>query len=147
GRRSCRYMTGRASMPASFTIFTERGSSPCATPSTRVCCLKAITLLGEQIAGGIGPDIIGLRVQPSNGPPASGIPKGATAASVLPPRVRVTARNEPEKYVKKQRTVVIRHVSGDRIVALLEIIPWGNKRDVRVCAAGSDFPRGLARRS
>ena len=31
------------------------------------------------------------------------------------------------EYVLKRRTLVIRHVSGDRIVALLELVSPGNK--------------------
>ncbi len=39
----------------------------------------------------------------------------------------VTAEAEMDEYVLKRRTLVIRHASGDRIVALLEIASPGNK--------------------
>ncbi|MGH7120532.1 MAG: DUF4058 family protein [Acetobacteraceae bacterium] len=41
--------------------------------------------------------------------------------------MRMTAEAEMNDYVLKRRTLVIRHVSGDRIVALLEIVSPGNK--------------------
>jgi hypothetical protein len=41
--------------------------------------------------------------------------------------VRFTARTDIENYINKQRTIVIRHRSGDRVVALLEILSFGNK--------------------
>jgi hypothetical protein len=82
----------------------------------------------EQIAGPLGPDV--LTLQESNGSPhepsapSSG---GGTAVVTAPPRLRLYAEAEMNDYVLKRRTVVIRHVSGDRIVALLEIVSPGNK--------------------
>ncbi len=43
------------------------------------------------------------------------------------PRVRFTAETVMDDYVLKRRTLVIRHVSDDRIVALVEIVSPGNK--------------------
>ncbi|HTU17918.1 MAG TPA: DUF4058 family protein [Gemmataceae bacterium] len=84
----------------------------------------------EQIAGPLGPDVLTLQVPdtPVNG--AAGQPSlsaGGVAVSVAPPRMRMTAEAEMNDYVLKRRTLVIRHVSGDRIVALLEIVSPGNK--------------------
>jgi hypothetical protein len=83
----------------------------------------------EQIAGPLGPDVLTLQVPdaPVNGaaPPLSG--GGGVAVSVAPPRMRMTAEAEMDDYVLKRRTLVIRHASGDRIVALLEIVSPGNK--------------------
>jgi hypothetical protein len=50
-----------------------------------------------------------------------------TPVSVAPPRMRMTAEAEMDDYVLKHRTLVIRHTSGDRIVALLGIVSPGNK--------------------
>jgi Protein of unknown function (DUF4058) len=84
--------------------------------------------LGEQIAGEIGPDVLTLHAEPRNGAPSpSGVPQGATALAVIPPKVRFTARTEMENYTSKQRTIVIRHRSGDQVIALLEILSLGNK--------------------
>lgn len=46
---------------------------------------------------------------------------------LIPPQVRFVASEEAEAYARKRRTVVVRHNSGDRIVALLEIVSPGNK--------------------
>jgi hypothetical protein len=81
----------------------------------------------EQIAGPLGPDVLTLQMpdDPSNG--ATG-PRGTgVALGTAPPRVLVTAEAEMDDYVLKRRTLVIRHASGDRIVALLEVVSPGNK--------------------
>ena len=44
-----------------------------------------------------------------------------------PPKARFTAKAEMQEYVLMQRTLVIRHSDGDRIVALIEILSPGNK--------------------
>lgn len=51
----------------------------------------------------------------------------AVAAAERPPQVSVTITAEAERVALKQRTLVIRHATGDRIVALLEIVSPGNK--------------------
>jgi hypothetical protein len=83
--------------------------------------------LGEQIAGGLGPDVLTLRAPPAegNGTPAD-VP-GTTAVAVASPKVRITLRAEAQQYTRRQRTLVIRHVSNHRIVALIEIVSPGNK--------------------
>ena len=52
---------------------------------------------------------------------------GATAVATAPPRVRVCEIIEAESYARRQRSIVVRHVSDDRIVALIEILSPGNK--------------------
>ena len=49
------------------------------------------------------------------------------AVATVPPRARLVDEVEMSEYVLKRRTLVIRHVSGDRIVALLELVSPGNK--------------------
>jgi hypothetical protein len=86
----------------------------------------------EQIAGPLGPDVLTLQEPdfPPNGTlaahKASSESSGIAVASV-PPRMRLTAQAEMNDYVLKRRTLVIRHSSGDRIIALLEIVSPGNK--------------------
>jgi hypothetical protein len=58
-------------------------------------------------------------VEPSTG--------GAIAVAERPPKVRLTVTCEAELTAQRQRTLVIRHSSGDRIIALLEIVSPGNK--------------------
>src|SRR5262249_42275116 len=84
----------------------------------------------EQIVGPLGPDVLTLQ---TNGYPAiettssgpAGV--GGLALATVPPRPRLTAAAAMDDYVLKRRTVVIRHSSGDRIIALLEIVSPGNK--------------------
>jgi hypothetical protein len=82
----------------------------------------------EQIVGPLGPDV--LTLQTNDYPPAANgaAPQPAsTGVAVAPPHARVIATAEMDDYVLKRRTVVIRHSSNDRIVALIEIISPGNK--------------------
>jgi hypothetical protein len=86
----------------------------------------------EQIAGPYGPDVLTLQSDdtppaPANGSPGAPGTSAGVAVSVLPPRVRLTAEAEMNDYVLKRRTLVVRHASGDRIVALIEIVSPGNK--------------------
>jgi hypothetical protein len=84
----------------------------------------------EQIAGPYGPDVLTLQsdeLPTANGHPASSSGRGGIAVATAPPRARVTAAAEMDEYAQKRRTLVIRHSSGDRIVALLEIVSPGNK--------------------
>ena len=49
--------------------------------------------------------------------------------SVAPPQVRYRAVSEPEIYATKARTIVVRHSSDDRVVAMIEIVSPGNKQN------------------
>lgn len=85
----------------------------------------------EQIAGPFGPDVLALQMPdaPVNGVLDSSATanEGGVAVSIAPPRMRLTAEAEMDDYVLKRRTLIIRHTSGDRIVALLELVSPGNK--------------------
>lgn len=84
--------------------------------------------MSEQVAGETGPDILTLHATGPASAPASASPRGATAVAEAPPRVSFTASlSEEEIYTRKRRSLVIRHVSGDRVVAYLEILSPGNK--------------------
>ena len=85
----------------------------------------------EQIAGPLGPDVLALQAdtdpQTNGTPPGSAaVGTGGVATATLPPP-RHYAEAEMDDYVLKRRTVVVRHASGDRIVALVEIVSPGNK--------------------
>ena len=43
-------------------------------------------------------------------------------ALLVPPKPRIIAEAELEFYRRKQNTVTVRHVSGDRIVAVVKIV-------------------------
>jgi Protein of unknown function (DUF4058) len=87
----------------------------------------------EQIAGPLGPDVLTLRMPASpenNGAEPSSPTTGGTgglAVATAPPRPKMIAEAEMNDYVLKRRTIIIRHASSDRIIALLEIVSPGNK--------------------
>lgn len=86
--------------------------------------------MAEQIAGPFGPDVLTLQTVSDNGPNGSstaGSPSGAIALATAAPKVAYIAEAEMDEYVRKQRTLVIRHASDDRIIALVEIVSPGNK--------------------
>ncbi len=76
----------------------------------------------EQAAGGLGADVLTLQRPLPASPPRSG-----STATLAPPRTAFNFKLERAAYTRAQRLVVIRHQSGDRIVALIEIVSAGNK--------------------
>jgi hypothetical protein len=91
--------------------------------------------MAEQIAGPFGPDVLALEAAGADG---AGEPGGndanrpgpssaPIALATAAPKVRFTAETEMDEYALKQRTLVIRHSSDDRIIALVEIVSPGNK--------------------
>jgi hypothetical protein len=50
-----------------------------------------------------------------------------TGLLIEKPMLAVTAETDLEFYRRKQDSVVVRHVSGDRVVAMIEIVSPGNK--------------------
>jgi hypothetical protein len=83
--------------------------------------------LAEQMAGETGPDVLTLQVD-APWPDASDVPAGGTAVVVIPPKVSChVSLSEEEIYTRRRRTLTIRHASGDRVVAYLEILSPGNK--------------------
>ena len=82
--------------------------------------------LAEQIAGGLGPDVLTLQ-RPAVGPPPPGDPTGGVALAASPPRVWHRLRAEPDLYAAKAKAVVIRHKSHHQVIAIVEIVSPGNK--------------------
>lgn len=86
--------------------------------------------LPEQYAAGFGPDVLTLQEEPrGNGatvhpgsPPSAG---GGTAVAVR--KWQPVAETDLAFYRRKQKVIAVRHVSGDRIVAVVEILSPGNK--------------------
>jgi hypothetical protein len=87
----------------------------------------------DQDAGEIGPDVLTLQAgeraaaSDGNGEHGTGPPQGASTITVAPPRVRFTARLERQGRRQRQRRVVIRHGSDDRLIAILEVVSPANK--------------------
>src|SRR5882724_53578 len=66
--------------------------------------------LAEQIAGGLGPDVLTLQAPKANGngaPPGEVL--GTLSVAVAPPQVQVVLRAEVDDYVLRRRSLVIRH--------------------------------------
>lgn len=90
--------------------------------------------LAEQIAGGLHPDVLTLasnlpapKAGKGNGALTPGSAGGGLLLAAAPPRVRFTATAEPEQYARKRKAIAIRHINGDHVVAILEIVSPGNK--------------------
>jgi hypothetical protein len=97
---------------------------------------KSYYALGEQRSGDFGPDVVTLQVDAAPFA-ASGAALEAEDASggVLtlvesPPRTSLLAEAERDAsfYVARRRTLTVRRVTDDRLVAILEIVSPGNKR-------------------
>ena len=82
--------------------------------------------LSEQIAGGLGPDVLTLQ-RPSNGNPPPSDPTGGVAVATFPPQVQHRVRAEADEYAARANAVVIRHSSNHQVVAVVEIVSPGNK--------------------
>jgi hypothetical protein len=97
--------------------------------------------LEEQQGGGFEPDVLTLKASgaPEPGdeaaqPPVTrpsgngdGDDTGGGGIVVAEPPVRITAETGLEFYRRKQNVVAVRHVSGDRLVAIVEVVSKGNK--------------------
>ncbi len=88
--------------------------------------------LPEQIAAGFGPDVLALQGGDSDlggdaGDFAGGHSGGTATALQARPRTRTVVETEAAFYRRQKSTVVVRHSSGDRVVAMLEIVSPGNK--------------------
>jgi hypothetical protein len=84
--------------------------------------------LPEQQAAGFGPDVLTLQTQSDNGGPAAVTSSGGAATKMQTrPQTKFTAETDAEFYRRKKSSIVVRHVSGDHIAAMLEIVSPGNK--------------------
>ena len=87
---------------------------------------KGYFAAGEQITGQIEPDVVTLGSDlPEDLNPAD-LP-GAVAVAEHRPQTSQYAAAEAGVWERKQDRLAIRHVSGDRVVAVIEIISPGNK--------------------
>src|SRR4051794_41583547 len=73
---------------------------------------KGYYALGEQQAGGYGPDVLTLR-RPESGDPDRE-DAGGIGVAADPPRVELTTTSELKAHTDRRRTLVIRHRSGNR---------------------------------
>jgi len=82
--------------------------------------------LAEQSARSIGPDVLTLERRESQGA-EHGEHGHGKALAVAAPRVKWVFHGEAGFYLRKQRRLVIRHRSDDRLVAVIEIASQSNK--------------------
>ena len=84
--------------------------------------------LPEQNAAGFGPDVLTLQA-PQNDADSTAVPASGANTGVLlaPPKLKLTAETDMDFYRRKQTPIVVRHVSGDRVVAMIEVVSPGNK--------------------
>src|SRR5206468_3493270 len=51
----------------------------------------------------------------------------SSTATLTRPKARFTTQADAEFYRRKKNTIVVRHVSDDRVIAMLEVVSPGNK--------------------
>jgi hypothetical protein len=87
--------------------------------------------MAEQHAAGFGPDVLTLQGAGEEGggiaARSSSPPKEGGGLLLAPPKAHIAGETEMEFYRRKQTTVTVRHVSGDRIIAMIEVVSPGNK--------------------
>ena len=80
--------------------------------------------LPEQQAAGFGPDVLTLHDRHESAPDGN-----ASTLTRSKPKTTYYAHTPAEFYRRKKSSIVVRHVSGDHIVAMIEIISPGNKNN------------------
>ncbi len=94
------------------------------------CLPEGFYAMVEQSLRTMGPDVLTLQSEPPsprghlNG--VLGDEDGGTVATLAPPRVRLTEQAELTVGFRQKR-LAVRHVSNDRVVAIVEIVSPGNK--------------------
>lgn len=85
--------------------------------------------LAEQVAAGVGPDVLTLQARDlaTNGAGAGATGRGSGSTTLIEPKARFRVSCEEILQRKRKSKIVIRHVSDDRIIAILEILSPGNK--------------------
>jgi hypothetical protein len=86
--------------------------------------------LAEQQAAGFGPDVLTLQDLDSSSATDAG---GALLKTR--PKTSHYAESEAEFLRRRKSSIAVRHVSGDRIVAMVEIVSPGNKSNVNAFRA------------
>jgi hypothetical protein len=102
--------------------------------------------LGEQRSGDIGPDVLTLHTDTNRNAASDDAAlsrphaRGMLAVVEEPPKVSLAleASRDAAFYIARRRTLVIYHSTGDRIVALIEIVSPGNKHSQRTIEAFLD---------
>lgn len=94
--------------------------------------------MGEQKAGVVGPDVLTLQTRDAEETGGAEEPMpGTVAVAEAPPQAELVVEADTDSafYLNRQRSLVIRHVSDDHVVAILEIVSPGNKHNQRTTEA------------
>src|SRR5262245_48989238 len=90
--------------------------------------------LAEQHTSHFGPDVLTLQSRTSSNRDdqdqdlsGNGSRANDVGVTVSKPKARLVGETDLEFYRRKQNVVAVRHVSGDRLVAIVEIVSPGNK--------------------
>jgi len=103
-------------------IYAMRGALNCGVLP------KCYYALADQVMRTFGPDVVTLQGPTTNGhghPHATGSSGAAVAES--PPKAQVEARAVKRPVERGQRRLTIRHSSGHRVVAVIELVSAANK--------------------
>jgi hypothetical protein len=91
-------------------------------------------VMTEQKALGYGPDILtlGRPQSPSSNDSGNGTGNangadGGISVITAPPKVLISRTSDIPRNEYKRRWIAVRHISGDRVVAILEVVSPGNK--------------------
>jgi Protein of unknown function (DUF4058) len=88
---------------------------------------KGYYVMAEQFGGDVGaPDVLTLQTSGTK-PESDGSLSGTATLTETPPVVHARTTITRDSYTRLQRTLVIRHTSDDRIVAMIEVLSAGNK--------------------
>ena len=98
------------------------------TLNRRIATQRVISHSPNRSPGNLGPDVLTLS-RPVFGSlsPESRPSDGGVAVADAPPKTRYHARTEVDIYASKAKSVVIRHRSGHKVIAMIEIVSPGNK--------------------
>ena len=83
--------------------------------------------LPEQVAAGYGPDVLTLQDQGSDEDDPNGGGVATAKAIQTRPQTRFMAETNASFSPRMKSAIAVRHVSGDRLVAWVEIVSPGNK--------------------
>src|SRR5271167_1865505 len=87
---------------------------------------KGYYVMAEQFGGDLGaPDVLTLQEAGTKPEPDSPL-SGTATLTESPPVVSARTTIARDSYARRQRSLVIRHTSDDRIVALIEVLSRGN---------------------
>jgi Protein of unknown function (DUF4058) len=101
------------------------------TQSLNYSLPKEYYALQEQHASAVVPDVIALERIESEGEPPTRHGNGIATVRKPRPLTQFVLESSEDVYVQKQNRIAIRHVSGDDLVAVVEILSPGNKASKR----------------